>query len=380
MDFNQPDEHRILQDTLRRFFQARYSHELRRQNINSGEVYNTELFTELASLGVLGALHTEDNGGFGGKGFDIATVFEELGRAGVVEPILGSALLAGCLLAKTADPDIQEHIDLLGDVISGASLISFAHGEPDSRYDLNRVTTQAIRKGDSIVINGVKTHVINGDQASRILVSAREFGDTADESGISLFLLPADAHGVKCVGHMNIDGSAAATITLEDVKISTHDSLGERGAAYPAIEAARCYGILAVCAEAVGAMETCKELTIEYLRERQQFGQPIGKFQALQHRMVDMLIEIEQARSAMVNLAGNLNQPRAIRERNASAAKNLIGRVGALVSEECIQMHGGIGMTDEYALSHFARRLIMIDHQFGDADHHLERFISWNEV
>ena len=175
---------------------------------------------------------------------------------------------------------------------------------------------------------------------------------------------------------MTVDGFAAATVTFDNVTVATSARLGKAGAGFDAIEAATARATLAVSAEALGAMESAKGLTIAYLKDRQQFGRPIGKFQALQHRMADVLMEVEQARSAVVNLAGHLDAPRATRERYVSATKNLIGRVGALVAEEAVQLHGGIGMTDEYALSHFIRRIVMTDHQFGDVDHHLERFIQ----
>jgi alkylation response protein AidB-like acyl-CoA dehydrogenase len=380
VDFTQTDERRMLQETLQRFLQTTYSHERRREIIDSARVYDTELFSQLAKLGVLGALFSEDVGGFGGSGFDISTVFEELGRAGVIEPILGSALLAGNLFSHAADLTNNEHQTLLEDVMDGTTLLALAHGEPDSRYDLNQVSSRAQTEGDKTLISGTKTNVINGAQASYLLVSARESGADSDEAGISLFLVPIDSPGITCTGHMNVDGTAGATIKFENVNVPSSARLGTAGSAYTTIEAAVAHGILGVCAEAVGAMEASKQLTIEYLRERQQFGTPIGNFQALQHRLADLLIEIEQARSAVVNLAGNLHQPREIREPYVSAAKNLVGRVGTLVSEECIQMHGGIGMTNEYALSHFARRLVMIDHQFGDVDHHLERFIAWSTI
>jgi len=373
MDFNMTDERRMLQETLQRFLQSKYSHEARRQVIASGEVYDKALFAELAELGIISALFSEECGGFGGAGADISTVFECLGQAGVIEPIL-PAVIAGSILMQTTDH--ESHQGLIDDVISGTSVLSFAHSEAGSRYDLNHVTTQARSEGGNIVLNGTKTQVINGAQAQTVVVSARESGETADDAGISLFLLPMNTRGVRCVGHMNVDGTAAATITFEDVQWDASARLVFSSSAFDAIETVMAHAILAVCAEAIGAMEAAKQLTINYLRERQQFDTPIGKFQALQHRMADVLIEIEQARSAVVNLAGNLEQPRRIRERYVSAAKNLIGRVGTLVSEECIQLHGGIGMTDEYALSHFARRLVMIDHQFGDVDHHLERFIA----
>lgn len=373
MDFNLTEERSMLRDMLSRFLGETYDHDARQKLLAAGTTYDPKIYSALAELGVLGALFGEDQGGFGGAGFDVAVVFEELGRAGVIEPVLGNAVLAGHLVAQLGNADQRPYI---ADLIAGASILAFAHSETGSRYDLSHVQTTARTQGGNITLTGLKTHVINGGDAQVFVVSARETGGVWDEAGISLFLVPADTAGVSIEMHCNIDGTAAATVSLSDVVLNDSHRLGAAGQGFSAIETAVARAVLAVSAEALGAMEAAKVLTVSYLKERRQFGMPIGKFQALQHRMADMLIEVEQARSAVVNLAGALDKPRLIREREVSATKNLIGRVGALVAEECIQMHGGIGMTGEYALSHFARRLTMIDHLFGDVDHHLERFIA----
>lgn len=371
MDFNLTEERAMLRDMLQRFLAENYDHEARRKLIASGGVYDAEIYDQLAELGIIGALFDEEQGGFGGTGFDIAVVFEELGRAGVIEPVL-PAMLAGELIAKLGDAAQKTLID---DLIAGQKILSLAHGEQGVRYDLNEVSTTATTKAGALVLNGRKTHVLNGAQSDLLIVSARESGDADARDGISLFLVPVDAKGVTIVSHMNIDGTCSATVTLTDV---VAERLGAPSAGLVAVEEAVARASLAVCAESLGAMEAAKALTIDYLKERKQFGIPIGKFQALQHRTADMLIEIEQARSAVINLAGHMDHAGVLRDRHVSATKNLIGRVGALVAEECIQMHGGIGMTDEYALSHFARRIVMIDHLFGDVDFHLERFIQLN--
>lgn len=373
MDFNLTEERSMLRDMLGRVLSECYDHETRQKLLAEGHSYSEEVFAQLAELGVLGALFPETQGGFGGTGFDLAVVFEELGRAGVIEPILGNAVLAGHVLAALGDASQQK---LVAKVISGETVLAVAHSEVASRFDLSHVQADAQQVDDKITLAGVKTHVIHGADAQFFVVSARESGGPWDEAGISLFLVPVETPGVTVEGHRNIDGTSGATVTFSDVQLDATKRLGAAGQGFVAIEAAVAQATLAVCAEALGAMEAAKTLTVEYLKERKQFGMPIGKFQALQHRMADVLIEIEQARSAVVNLAGSLDKPRALREREVSATKNLIGRVGALVAEECIQMHGGIGMTGEYALSHHARRLTMIDHQFGDVDHHLERFIA----
>lgn len=358
MDFNLTEERRMLQESLGRFLSDKYDHEGRRKVIASGAPYDADLFGALAELGVLAALFSEDQGGFGGAGFDISVVFEELGRAGVIEPVL-PAVLAGPLVADNAE--------LIEGMMAGQNIVTLAHSEPQARYDLNYVTTTATNG----VLTGTKVHVLNAIQASHLVVSAREGGDDWDEAGIALFLVARDATGVTIAEHRNTDGTSGATVVLDNVTPEARLNGG-----FEALEAAVARGTLAVCAEALGAMEAAKALTLDYLKERKQFGIPIGKFQALQHRMADVLIEVEQARSAVINLAGHMDAAREERERHVSATKNLIGRVGAQVVEEAVQMHGGIGMTDEYALSHFTRRITMIDHWFGDVDHHLGRFIA----
>jgi alkylation response protein AidB-like acyl-CoA dehydrogenase len=315
-------------------------------------------------------LFTEDDGGFGGAGFDLTTVFEELGRAGVVEPYLDTAVLAGGLIAALGSDDQKQ---LLEGVIGGETHLAFAHGEPQSRYDLNRVSTSATDKDGSAILNGRKSVVLNAEAADHIVVSARESGAVDDEAGISLFLVAKGTKGLTLQGTALLSGGRAAEVTLDDVKAIR---LGAAGQAYVAIEAAVARANVALCAEALGAMEAATLLTREYLSTRKQFGRPLATFQALAHRMADLLIELEQVRSAVILAAGHLDDPRDSRERHVSAAKHLIGRVGRLVAEEAIQMHGGIAMTQEYELAHIAKRIVMIDHRLGDTDYHLERFID----
>lgn len=373
MEFGLSQEQTMLRDMLRRFLAEHCDHEARRRMLASGAAYDAGLFAQLAELGILGALFDERQGGFGGGGSDIAVVFEELGRAGVIAPVLGNAVLAGALVA-------EHRAELVAEVIAGRSVLALAHSEPGSRYDLAAVAAAATQEADNVTLSGTKTHVMDGARADLLVVSAREYGGERDADGIGLFLVAADTPGLDITAQRNVDGTSSANVVLRGARLGADARLAAPGDGLALIERAAARATLAVCAEAVGAMEAAKDLTVAYLKERKQFGVPIGSFQALQHRMADMLIEIEQARSATINLAAHIDAGRDTRERHVSAAKNLIGRVGAMVAEECIQMHGGIGMTDEYALSHFARRLVMIDHLFGDVDHHLERFIALSSV
>ncbi|TDK51939.1 acyl-CoA dehydrogenase family protein [Antarcticimicrobium luteum] len=373
MDFTLTEERQMLQDTLRRYLADKYTTQVRNGILESETGISAGIWTGLADLGVIGALFTEAQGGFGGAGFDITTVFEELGRAGVVEPVMDTAILGGRLIAALGN-DAQQA--LLEEVIGGTLHLAFAHGEPTSRYDLSRVEATAVQSGDDIVLNGRKAVVANAEAAGHLIVSARESGGADDQAGISLFLVPAGTAGLTLRGYPLFSGGRAAEVTLDDVRLSASARLGAAGEAYPAIAAAVAAANVALAAEALGAMETATELTRGYLMTRQQFGRPIGSFQALQHRYSDMLIELEQARSAVINAAGHLADAPAQRDLQIAAARNLIGRVGRLVAEEAIQMHGGIAMTQEYELAHIAKRIVMTDHRFGDTDYHLERFID----
>jgi alkylation response protein AidB-like acyl-CoA dehydrogenase len=368
MNFEHTEERRMLADSLNRFVAEQYGFETRDHIAASSQGHSTEMWQQFAELGVIGALFREEDGGFGGAGFDIAVVFEALGRGLVLEPFLGSAILAGEAIAAAGGR--------LENIVDGSTIASFAHDEPGTHYELARVQARAARSGDGWILNGAKSVVLQGEAADLFVVSARTSGDVDSEAGISLFLVPKESAGLDVLGTPTIDGGRVAELTLRDVRLDAHALLGEEGQGYALLERAIGRGVLALCAESLGAMEAAKAATLDYLRTRKQFGAPIGSFQALQHRMADLLLEIEQARSAVINAAAALDADRITRERALSAAKASIGRIGTLVAEECIQMHGGIGMTWELPLAHYAKRLVMIDHQLGDEDHHLERYIA----
>jgi alkylation response protein AidB-like acyl-CoA dehydrogenase len=373
MNFEHSEERRMLADTLNRYIAEQYPFETRDRIAKSELGYSQEQWQQFAELGAIGALFGDDVGGYGGTGFDIAVVFEALGRGLVIEPFLGNAVLAGTAIAN-AGTEAQKAI--LADIIGGARIAAFAHGEPESRYELGRVQTKARREGGGWRLDGEKAVVQHGEHADVFVVSARTSGAIDDEGGISLFVVPADAAGISRRGFPTIDGGRAAEVTFRNVAVRGDALLGKEGAGYATLEEVVGAGIVALCAEAVGAMEVARDATLEYLRTRKQFGVPIGTFQALQHRMADLLIEIEQARSAVINAAAALHADRIARERALSAAKMTIGRVGTLVAEESIQMHGGIGMTWELPLAHYAKRLVMIDHLLGDEDYHLARYVA----
>ena len=373
MNFDLTEERQMLQDTLRRYLSDKYDTASRNKIIDSDAGMSAEVWAQLAELGVIGALFTEEDGGFGGKGFDISTVFEELGRAGVVEPFLDTAILGGGLLAAIGSDDQKA---LVEEVIGGGLHLALAHGEPASRFDLSRVETTAKADGGDIVLNGRKAVVVNAEAADHLIVSARESGSAADKDGISLFLVAKDAAGLTMRGYPMLAGGRAAEVTLDGVKVPASARLGAAGKGFAPMMDVIAKANVALAAEALGAMHSAVELTREYLTTRKQFGRPIGTFQALAHRYSDLLIEMEQATSAVINAAGHLEVDAAERDRQIASTRNLIGRVGRLVAEESIQMHGGIAMTKEYELAHIAKRIVMTDHRFGDADYHLERFIE----
>ena len=265
----------------------------------------------------------------------------------------------------------------LEDVAAGTHLLAFAHSEPDSRYSDCEVRTKASEQDGQWRLSGQKSVVLNGDAADALVVTARISGDVDAKDGLGIFLVGAKAHGLTVQSYGTIEGSQAAEVFLDQTPA---EPIGQPGNAHPVIEQTLAHGALAICSEALGLMEVCKDTTLDYLKTRTQFGRPIGSFQNLQHRMVDMLLEIEQARSAVMLAAGTLGADRITRERHIAAAKNLVGRIGRLVAEESIQLHGGIAMTWEYQLAHYAKRLTMLDHLLGDTDHHLERFISFSKM
>ena len=357
MDFTHTETRRMLADTVARYLRDKYPLAPRVEAGNTAPGFQPAHYEGLAELGVIAALFPEDQGGFGGEGFDIAVVFEELGKRLVNEPVLDNALVPGPILAAAGKADALEEI------IAGSARYALAAEEPQALYDLTDVETTAAKTGDTYALTGTKTVVKYASGCAGFIVSART------DAGISLFLVAPDC--VQLRDYTTVDGGQASEITLDG---APGELLTQDGAA--ALESAAGRAIVALSAEALGVMSTIREITIDYLRQRKQFGVPIGKFQALQHRMAEMLLEIEQARSAVINAAAALDKPQPEQGRILAATKYSIGRIGRLVAEESIQMHGGIGMTWEYDLGHFAKRLVLIDHEWGDQDFHLARFIE----
>lgn len=372
MDFSLSETQRLLDEAVGRLLRERYAFDQRRKLLAAGD---GAIWAEFAALGLLGIEIPETEGGSGGGFEDLSVVLQAFGRALVVEPYLPTVVLGAGLVAELGSASQRQAI--LPGVAAGTIKLALAHGEPAARYDLAHVATRARRDGDFYVLDGAKSVVLGGDQADWLLVSARTAGGPADSEGISLFLLTPGLPGVELRPFTMLDDRGAAEIALSGVRVAETARLGPVGGALPAIERAYDRGVAALACEAVGAMGALNALTLEYLKTRNQFGRPIGKFQALQHRMVDMTIAEEQARAiALLGVDQVGNPDPAARRRALSAVKVQIGRSAQAVGRGAIQLHGGIGMTEEYAAGHYFRRLTAIDLLFGDVDHHLARFAA----
>lgn len=374
MDFKHNEERRMLEDTITRFLEKDYPMSRRNEAAGSDLGYDQRAWAQMAELGVFMALFDEAHGGFGGEGFDFALVFEAMGRALFVGPVVESIVLAGGALAASSN---DAHGVYLEEMLSGGARATFAHFEDQGRYDIAHVATKAVQSGDSWILDGTKSVVAFCEGADSIVVSARVDGNVNDAEGLALFLVPKNTKGVDLRSYALLDGGSASELTLNDVTLPGGSLIGEAGKAFAILEEIIGKATLAVSSEALGIMEVIKTMTIEYLQTRKQFGVAIGRFQALQHRIAEVLLEIVQARSAVINAAADLGKTRNIREQTLSATKYSMGRIGRLVAEESIQLHGGIGMTWEYDLGHYAKRLVMIDHEYGDEDYHLQRFIAF---
>jgi pimeloyl-CoA dehydrogenase small subunit len=372
MDFDLSEEQGLLRQSVERLLADRYGFDKRRAYLAEPDGWSRELWARYAELGLLGLPFAEQHGGFGGGPIEVMLIMEAFGRVLALEPYLATTVLAGTALRLAANADQQSA--LLPQVAEGKLLLAFAHGERQARYDLSDVLTTARRRSGGWVVDGAKSVVVHGDCAQILVVSARTAGERDDREGITLFLVDAGANGVARRSYPMRDGTRAAEISLSRVELAEDAVLGEVGAAYPVIERVIEAGIAATAAEAVGAMEAMHGLTVEYLKTRQQFGRPIGQNQVLQHRAVEMLMELERGRSMAMLAAMMVEEPDAAeRAHNIAMAKVGIGQASKFVAQNAIQLHGGIGMTEEYAVGHYFRRCMVIEHSFGDTAHHLSR-------
>jgi pimeloyl-CoA dehydrogenase small subunit len=372
MDFDLSDDQRLLTDSVTRLMADHYSFAARKDHLRQPDGWSLALWSQFAELGLLGLPFGEEYGGFGGGPVETMLVMEQFGRALVVEPYVATVVLAGTAI-RLAGTAAQKQA-LLPRIAEGALKLAFAHAERQARYDLTDVLTTATHDGQGWLLDGAKSVVTHGDCADRLVVSARTAGERAAAAGITLFLVDANAPGVARRGYAVRDEQRAADIALSNVRVADADVLGEVGNGLPVIERVVETGIAATSAESVGAMVAMNDLTLEYSRTREQFGKPIGSYQVVQHRLADMFMAMEQGRSMAMLATMSVNEPDPVeRARNIAMAKVGVGQAGRYVSQSAIQMHGGIGMTEEYAVGHYFRRCMVIERLFGDPAYYLAR-------
>jgi pimeloyl-CoA dehydrogenase small subunit len=372
MDFDLSEEQRLLKESVDGLLTSQYDFDSRKKYAKEKGGWSRSVWAKLAEQGLLGLPFSEDDGGFGAGAVETMIVMEALGKALVLEPYLATVVLGGGFLRRGGSAEQKaKHIP---GIIDGSKTFAFAQLEKNSRYDLNDVATSAKKKGDGWVIDGEKFVVLNGESADTLIVTARTKGGQRDKTGIGVFLVPGDAKGISKKGYPTQDGLHAADISFTGVEVGADAAIGDPENALPLIEQVVDDARIAICAEAVGAMDESLKSTVEYLKTRTQFGVPIGSFQVLQHRAADMFVAVEQARSMSMfaTMAADFDDAKA-RASAVAAAKVQIGKSGKFVGQQAIQLHGGIGMTMEAKIGHYFKRLTMIENTFGDADYHLRR-------
>jgi pimeloyl-CoA dehydrogenase small subunit len=372
MDFEPSDDQRLLVESVTRMLSDTYSFAQRKGYMALDGGYSSAIWSQFAELGLLGLPFAEEYGGFGGGAQEVMLVMQAFGRVLVLEPYLSTVVLAGT--AVKAAGTAEQKAALLPAIADGSLKMAFAHGERQARYDLTDVITTAKRSGSGWVLDGSKTVVSHGEAADKIIVTARTGGERHDPDGITLFLVDTTAPGVARRGYLSRDDTRAADISLSNVTVTEADVLGAVDRGLPIIQRVIEAGIAATAAETVGAMEAMNEMTLEYSKTRVQFGQPIGTYQVVQHRMADMFMAQEQGRSmAMLATMSVDNPDEAVRAHDIAMAKVGVGQAGRYVSQSAVQMHGGIGMTEEYAVGHYFRRCMVIERLFGDPAYYLQR-------
>lgn len=372
MDFDLTEEQRLLKDSVDGLLADSYDFENRKKYAREKGGWSKAVWSKLAEQGLLGLPFSEDDGGFGGGAVETMIVMEALGRALVLEPYLATVVIGGGFL-RHGGSAAQKAAHIPG-IVDGSKTLAFAQLEKSSRYDLADVATTAKKKGDGWIIDGEKFVVLNGETADTFIVTARTKGGQRDRNGIGVFLVPANAKGVSRKGYPTQDGLHAADVTFTGVEVGADAALGDPENGLPLVEQVVDDARIALCAEAVGAMDESLKTTVEYIKTRKQFGVPIGSFQVLQHRAADMFVALEQARSMAMfaTMAAEFDDAKE-RANAIAAAKVQIGKSGKFVGQQSIQLHGGIGMTMEAKIGHYFKRLTMIENTFGDVDYHLAR-------
>jgi pimeloyl-CoA dehydrogenase small subunit len=373
MDFTLSDEQRLLKDSVDRLLSDRYAFDQRKTYFKEPNGWSAALWSQYAELGLLGLPFAEEYGGFGGSAVDVMLVMESFGRAIILEPYLATVVLGGTAVRLGGSDATKSRV--LPAIADGSMKLAFAHGERQARYDVTDVMTTAKKNGSGWVLDGAKSVVTHGDCADMLVVSARTAGERDDPDGITLFLVDANASGVARRGYSLRDEQRAAEVSLSSVQ--TDIVLGEVGNGLALIERIIEAGIAAMAAESVGCMEALHSMTLEYSRTREQFGRTIGSNQVVQHRLAEMLMSMEQGRSMAMLAAMMVDEPDAAeRAHNIAMVKVGVGQAGRFVSQNSVQLHGGIGMTEELAVGHYFRRCMVIERQFGDTAHYLARLAA----
>lgn len=376
MNFELSEEQRMIQQSVERFVEDNYDLNSRVALSSKSPGFSTENWYSMAELGWLGLPFEEEDGGFGGNQIDVLVVMEQFGRGLVLEPYLASIVMGGGALKRGGTNALKSEI--LPQVIEGTLQLAFAYAEEQSRFDLDDVMTSARKEGENFVLNGQKSMVQNAETADKIVVSARTSSGQVSPQGITLFLIDADAEGLSRDNFPTVDGLRASEITLENVSVGPDRILGEVDQGFSILQSVANDAMLALSAEAVGAMEVLYKDTVDYTQQREQFDHPLSEFQVLQHRMVDMFMEYEQCKSLLYRATMETIQDPEAAQRTIHALMHLIGKSGMFIGENAVQLHGGMGMTEELRIGHYFKRLLVIDATFGNADYHLQKFTTFS--
>ncbi len=374
MDFTFNEEQSLIQDQVDQFVQKEYDWETRQALSNSDLGFGEDNWKKFADLGWLGICVSEDSGGFGGSSIESMLIMEAFGKGLVVEPFLETVIMSGGLIDDHGSDEQKSSV--LEPAISGEMHLALAYAEPQSRFNLSDVVTEAKSDGDNFILNGYKSVVMNGPSADKIIISARTSGAQLDESGISLFIVDANSDGLNKTNYKTVDGRRASDLTLENVSVSKSSLIGDQDKGFAILDSAIDKAILAISAEAVGAMEVLYKTTVEYTKTREQFGTAIGKFQVLQHRMVDMFMEYEQCKSLLYMATMKHEEGAEDAKKAISGLKYQVGKAGKFIGQQAVQLHGGMGVTDELNVGHYFKRLTTVGTIFGNTDYHLKKYTS----
>ena len=375
MNFELSEEQKMIQQSVERFVQENYDLTNRIKISSEDPGYSKDYWSSMAELGWLGLAFDEQDGGFGGNQIDTLVLMEQFGKGLVLEPFLANIVLGGGAIKRGAYQAIKDSI--IPGIMDGSMHVTLAYAEEQSRFDIEDVATSAREEDGNFIINGKKSMVLNAESADKIVVVVRTSGSQVDEDGISLFIVDAASEGIERENFPTVDGLRASEVIFENVKVPSENLIGEKDKGFEILQAVVNDAILALAAEAVGAMEVLYKDTVEYTQQREQFDHALSDFQVLQHRMVDMFMEYEQCKSLLFRATMETVQDPKLSQRTVHALKHLIGKSGIFVGESAVQLHGGMGVTEELRIGHFFKRLLVIDSQFGNADFHLNKFTNF---